>query len=233
MKEKKTKCDIYLQRAFWSFSIITGVFSIVFALYQVNINAKLMKDAKIKDQPVFQVNFDYWQSEASDLKDHVDFRVESKGEEPRKIKTPELYTYISFDYSENYQDGPKIFYIPLEYYFGWVLPTHNLTGKVAFTYTSSPNNAYFYKLYRESIEYSQTEHVNAFVSMLYITKIQYIDKYNETRTLYFINEEEAEEKEVMDIMQKSEEKFGYNKWRIENISMLKLKEICNIATSAH
>lgn len=231
MEEKKTKCDIYLQRAFWSFSIITGIFGIVFAIYQIMINEQLKKEAKIKDQPVFQVHFDYWQSELLDINNHVDFRVENKGEEPRKIETPNLYTYIKFDYSGNNSESPQIFYIPIEYYFGWVLPTHNLTGKVAFTYTNTPNNAYFYKLYLESIAYSQSEQVNAFVSMIHITEIHYLDKYNESKTVYFINEENVEEKEAKDIMRKSEEQFGYNQWHIEDISMLKLKEICGVEIS--
>lgn len=223
-----TKCDIFLQRAFWSCGIATGVFSIIFAACQLCINAKLIKETKIKDQPVFQVNFDYWQSDSSDIKDHVDYRIENKGEAPRKIETPRLYTYIKFDYSGNYGENQKIFYIPIEYFFGWVLSTHNITGKVAFTYTSTPNNASFYKLYAESIEHSQLEHVYAFVSLVHITEIQYIDKYNEAKTVFFINEEDVGEKEVKDIMQKSEEQFGYNKWRIEDMSMQKLKEICKI-----
>ena len=231
MEYKKTKYDIHLQRAFWSFSIVTGIFSIIFALFQLSINAKLMREAKIKDQPVFQVHFDYWQSGSHDINDHVDFRVECKGEEPRKIETPNLYTYIKFDYSGNYKESPKIFYIPIEYYFGWVLPTHNLKGKVAFTYTSTPNNAYSYKLYTESIEYSQVEHVNAFVSTIHITEIHYLDKYNEAKKVYFINEENVDEKDAKEIIQKSEEQFGYNKWRIEDLSMLKIKEICSIETS--
>lgn len=231
MKDKKTKYDIYLQRAFWSFSIVTGIFSIVFASYQLSINAKLIRETKIKDQPIFQVHFDYWQSDSLDINDHVDFRVESKGEEPRKVETPNLYTYIKFDYSRNYKESSKIFYIPIEYYFGWVLPTHNLKGKVAFTYTSTPNNAYSYKLYAESIEYSQVEHVNTFVSMIHITEIRYLDKYNEAKKVYFINEENVDEKEAKEIIQKSEEQFGYNKWRIEDLSMLKIKDICGVERS--
>lgn len=231
MEDKKTKCDIYLQRLFWSMSIVTGVFSIVFAICQLCINAKLTKETKIKDQPVFQVHFDYWQSDLLDINDHVDFRVENNGAEPRKIETPNLYTYIKFEYSENYKESTKIFYIPIEYYFGWVLPTHNLRGKVAFTYTNTPNNAYSYKLYTESIEYSQLEQVNAFVSTMHITEIHYLDKYNEAKKVYFINEENVDEKEVKEIIQKSEEQFGYNKWRIENLSMMKLKEICGVETS--
>lgn len=229
MVEERNNIDIILQRLWWISGMIVGICGIVLTIYQVIINDKLVKETRLSNQPVFQVNFDYWQSDTSYIYDHVDFRVDSKGIEPRNIETPELYTYVQFYYSESYRENLKKFYIPIEYYFGWVLPTHNLTGKVAFTYTPTPNNAYFNQLYAESRTYSQQEHVNAFVSMVHVTKINYTDKYNEEHTIYFKNEENVEEQEVKDILEQSKKQFGYEKWHIEDLSILKLKEICGIS----
>lgn len=228
MAERKEKVNTILQRIWWICGIFTGLLTIIFTIYQLKINDRLVKESRLSEQPVFQVTYDYWQSDSSYIKDHVDFRLDNKGEEPRHIETPRLYTYIKLDYSGSYKETSQVFYIPIEYYFGWVLPTHNLTGKVAFTYTYTPNNAYFGNLVNESIAYSQKEHVSVFVSMVYIAEIHYLDKYNEAKGVYFINEEEVEETAAKEIMQKAEEYFGFNMYRMENLDIENLLEICGI-----
>lgn len=225
---EKNCLDKCLQRLSWFFSIITGVFGIVFACYQIQINKELTRESKMKDQPVFQVHFNLWGVDTTNIYAHEDIIIENKGEKPRYINTPEVLTYLKFDYRRNDKEPIKTFYIPINGYFGYVLPTDSLTGRIAFTYTFAPNNAYFYKLHYESYELLQQQHVYALINMVHITKIDYTDKYNEQHITYFVNERNVDDKEAEDIINHSKQLFEYDIWHIEDLSLTKIKEICKI-----
>lgn len=221
--EEMKKCDRNLQRAFWACSIVTGIFSILFAFYQLSINEKLMIKANKADQPVFQMNFVYWQSDTSSIKDHVDLWIGAKGEEPRRINDINIDTYLKFDYTD--KKGSMTYYLPIKYYLGWPILTNNLSDTIAITYTSTPNNMQFARIYHEAMEESKYP-VYAFVEMVYITKIDYLDKYGEPQEVYFVNKKEETKEEAMRIKQISQKQFEYDMWTIDQLSITKIKEIC-------
>lgn len=225
MAEDRNKIDVILQRSWWIVSMIAGVATICFTFYQVSINKKLMIKSNKADQPVFQMNFVYWQSDTSSVKDHVDLWIGAKGEEPRRINDINIDTYLKFDYTD--KNGSMTYYIPIQYYLGWPIPTNNLSDTIAITYTSTPNNMQFARIYHEAMEESKYP-VYAFVEMVYITQIDYLDKYGEPQEVYFVNKKEETKEEAMRIKQISQKQFGYEMWRIDQLSIPKIKEICGL-----
>lgn len=224
---KRNKIDTILQRSWWVVSIFAGIASIFFAAYQININKKLVLKSLKADQPVFQVHFNYWQSDTSSIKDHVDVWIGAKGEEPRIINDINIDSYLKFDYTNNPRYKNDVYYIPIKNYFGWPLLTNNLSDTIAFTYTCAPNNADFARIYHEAMDSTKgSEYL--FVEMLHITQIDYIDKYGESQKVYFINKKEVTEKEALQIKQISQTKFPYEEWSIDALSIKKIKEICGI-----
>jgi len=224
-KEEKCRLDVILQRTWWIVSIIAGLAGICFTFYQVSINSKLMIKANKADQPVFQMNFVYWQSDTSSVKDHVDLWIGAKGEEPRRINDINIDTYLKFDYTD--KKGSMTYYVPIKYYLGWPILTNSLSDTIAITYTSTPNNMEFARIYHEAMEVSKYPEY-AFVEMVYITQIDYLDKYGEPQEVYFVNKSEETKKEAMRIKQISQKQFGLDMWSIDQLSITKIKEICGL-----
>lgn len=226
-KEERCRVDVILQRSWWIVSIIAGLAGICFTFYQVSINKKLMIKANKADQPVFQMNFVYWQSDTSSVKDHVDLWIGAKGEEPRRINDISIDTYLKFDYTDKKSSINDIYYVPIKYYFGWPIPTNNLSDTIALTYTSAPNNNDFMRIYHEAMKVSKSS-IYAFVEMVHVTQIDYLDKYGEPQEVYFVNKKEETKDEAMRIKQISQEQFGYEMWSIDQLSIPKIKEICGL-----
>lgn len=226
MAEERKKIDVVLQRMWWISGINVGLCGIILTIYQIKINNQLVKETRISDQPVFQIHFEPWMSDKSEVNDHMDIWIESKGEQARHINTPTIDTYLKFEYIPELGEPVQTYYIPIRYYFGGVIPSYNLSGKIAFTYTYLPNYGDYHRLRREMDSIAKP--ALAFGEIIYIITIDYTDKYNKPQTIYFINETEQEAKQVNEIVNLSKEQFEFPNWRIDQLSLEKILKICGI-----
>ena len=229
MEERKIKYKTILETCAQICGIVTGVFSVIFAGYQIAINNKLEKETRMSNQPIFQVKYDYRLSESGEMFDYTDVKFECHGELTRMIKTPVVTSFLKFEYTDDvYRDTLRTFYIPIRSFFGMIIKTNSISGEIASSHTYLPNNGYYNLLYNE-IPNVIVKPADAFVQLIHISKIDYIDKYNANQTIYFINETKAEEQEVDVILHYSKEQFEYKMWSIDKLSTVKLLEICGIS----
>lgn len=225
MRGIKKKCSNILDVIYKIFGIITGVALAVFAYQQVSINKKLIEDNRIMHQPNFKVSFPYWKSPESDINDHTDVIIRNVGEAPKSIDDFLVETYIQFEYRAARARQEEIYYIPIERYFNWVVPTDSLVGKVALSYNPDPNCSYFYYLDLATIDYNKNNQSYVTIRLVHLTRIQYTDKYKQSHKVYFINEEITTE-EDWDCIRKESEKLKMYPISIEKLSLQQLFEFC-------
>lgn len=228
MKITKKKIQDILDIIYKISVILTGVAMAVFAHQQVSINEKLIEDNHALHQPNFKVSFHQWKSTESYINDHTDVVLRNVGEAPKSIDDFLVETYIHFEYRETRASQAEIYYVPIERYFNWVVPTDSLVGKVALSYNPDPNSSYFYYLDLATIDYNKKHQGYVTVQLRHLIRIQYTDKYQQSHKVYFINEEIAT-KEDWDSIRKESEKLKMYPIPIEQLSLPQLFEFCGIS----
>lgn len=204
--------------------IATGIAMAVFAWMQVSINNQLIEDNHALHQPNFKVSFLHWKSKESYINDHTDIVIRNVGEAPKSIDDFLVETYIHFEYRETRASQAEIYYVPIERYFNWVVPTDSLVGKVALSYNPDPNSSYFYYLDLATIDYNKKHQGYVTVQLRHLIRIQYTDKYQQSHKVYFINEEITTE-EDWDNIRKESEKLKMYPIPIEQLSLSQLLEL--------
>lgn len=222
------KFDIWLQRVSSIFAIIAGICSIVIAVYQNKISKEIAREDRLKDQPIFSIQFHPDTLMRENIYECVNILIENKGDKPRNINTPLVRTYLMFEYQSDIMEDSKTYYIPLSSYYGMIFPTYNLTGEIASSHQLLPNNMFYQTLYNEVI-YNIPKPAFGGIEIITITQINYIDKYYEKKMVYYKNEIESSAAEVEEIENLSKEQFGLATYRIEKLNVDKLLEICGIS----
>lgn len=225
MKMTKKKCHDILDLIYKISAILTGLAMAVFAWMQVSINNQLIEDNHALHQPNFKVSFLHWKSTGSYINDHTDVVIRNVGEAPKSLDDFLVETYIQFEYRETRASQAEIYYIPIERYFNWVVPTDSLVGKVALSFNPDPNSSYFYYLDLATIDYNKNHQGYVTVRLRNLTRIQYTDKYQQSHVVYFINEEITTEEDWACIRKESE-KLQIYPISIEQLSLAQLFKFC-------
>lgn len=237
LKEKQNKAmnhnkfDISLQRVSSIFAIIAGICSIVIAVYQIKISKEIAREDRLKDQPIFSIQFYPDTLTRGNIYECVNIFIENNGEKPRNINTPSVSTYLKFEYQNDVKDEIQTYYVPLNSYYGIIFPTSNLTGEIASSHQLLPNNKFYMTLCNE-VAYKIPKPAFGNIYVITITQINYIDKYNEQQSVYYIDESEATKEEIEEVENLSKEQFGIMTYRIEKLNVDKLLEICGISKNS-
>lgn len=218
------KFQAILEIVYQIIGIITGIAIAVFTAMQININKILIDDSRALHQPQFQVRFMNWKSPDSEIYNHTDVAIYNVGEPVKSFESVGIQTFIKFDYQATRTNSTKTYYIPIERYFNWLVPTDSLKGKVAFSYNPEPNSSYFFGIYKATIDSIKSPQY-AFVQLLHVTTIFYTDKYDVKHQAYFINEN-VSDKNACALIQKESEKIKcMAPMYIDQLSLSKLIEI--------
>ena len=204
--------------------IISGIAIAVFTAIQVNINRKLIEDGRALHQPLFQVRFMDWKTPDSEIYNHTDVVVYNIGEPVKSFENINIQTYIKFQYQATRTNSTKTYYIPIEKYFNWLVPTDSLKGKVALSYNPEPNSSYFFGIYKATIDSVKSPQY-AFVQLQHVTTIFYTDKYDVKHQVYFINENAADKNDCALIQRESEKIKCMNPIYIDQLSFSKMMKI--------
>ena len=202
--------------------IVTGIAMAVFAYQQVSINKKMCEDSKTLHQPNFRVVFEDWRSPDSDVDDHTNIIVKNIGEAAKSIGPIDVITYIQFDYRVKPGAEKHTYYIPVEGYFTWFVPTGYLEGEVAISYNTQQNKMCAQKLHEAILEYNQNNQNYAIPQWLHLTRIQYVDKYDQSKTVYFINENNVTVEDYEFIKKESDKLKFMDPLKIDAITLQKL-----------
>lgn len=226
MKDAKKIMTCIVDVAYKLSVIVTGIAMAIFAHQQVLMNKIVHEDSKALHQPIFKVVFDDWKSPNSDIDDHKDITIQNVGEEAKSIDNITLNTYIKFDYASKPNGAMYTYYIPIIGYFNWFILTGNLVGRVAFSYNPQQNKLYSQNLHAAILDYNQDKHNFAMFELMHLTKIQYVDKYNQSHVAYFINAGCATEEDYESIKRESDKLNIIDPIEISTITLQKLISLC-------
>ena len=227
IRENKDIVSILISFCVGIASIIVGCATIRISNRQVHIAAEQLALQEKLEQPVFIIKEDYIDTD-DDSKTYYDtevIRVYNDGAIPKSIKCITTEKILRFEIHRDGKHHELLLNIPAFYRIQNRISS--LTGEVFTGFFRGNNAEYYEKLYVKTLERTNiNEHY--FISSFTLTHIDYIDKFGNSHSSYFNDNNQITEEEFKSIYKLSTQYETQFYMDIDNLSYDELMKIAEV-----
>ena len=224
IRENKDVISIIISFCVGVASIIVGCATISISNRQAYIAEEQLVLQEKLEQPVFIIKEDYIDTD-NDSRTHYDtevIKVYNDGAIPKSIKCITTEKILRFEIHRDCKHYELLLHIPAFYRIQSRI--NSLTGEVFTGFYRGNNAEYYEKLYVKTLEKTNNnEHY--FISSFTLTHIDYIDKFDNSHSLYFNDNNQITEVEFKSTYQLSTQYETQFFMDIDNLSYDELMKI--------